>query len=229
MKSLTLENISAGYRNKTVLKNVNFSIAEGENLLIEGPNGTGKTTLLKTLAGILKPVSGRFQNSFSRIGYVPQIRNLDAMFPATVEECLRISLLTGFPERGITLLKKAAFCNGSQKSSNQRKIDEAVQITGLENKKNKPLRECSGGEFQRVLIARSLLHTPDLLILDEPMSFLDRTGKESLSQLLKTLKDKQHTTIVMTGHEEFDEGLFSSIVSVENGLIIKTSAHGNKI
>jgi len=229
MKNIVLKNLSAGYSGSAIIENINFTISQTESVLIEGPNGAGKTTLLKTIAGILNPVSGSLNSDFKSIGYVPQIRNIDDTFPASVEECLQMSFIPNYIERVKNLFFH--FLNQGKDpvlAEQKKQIEDSLSKIGMLHKRKTPLRDCSGGELQRVLIARALIHKPDLLILDEPMSFLDRTAKSSLIKFLKELHAKKGPALIMTVHDDIKDNLFNRKILVENRNVTEIKSRKRK-
>lgn len=181
---LIASDISYSYdHTSNVLAHVNFNLAQGQMLGIIGPNGGGKSTLLKIMVGLLPLQSG--QLSFNgkplpapeQVGYVPQVQSLNDSLPMRVSDFL--SLLPRRPQRG---------------------LEECLKRVGLEDKRHALMRELSGGQRQRALLARALRMSPSLLILDEPTSGLDSQGQDQLMQLLKSLQTEDKTTIVVVDH-----------------------------
>lgn len=165
--------------NKTVLHDVDFSIDEGEIVTVVGPNGSGKTTLLRTLIGALKPSDGTIWHAPGlRIGYVPQRLNINATLPITVR-------------RFLSLPKK-------RKSSD---IKQALESAGVSTLADRQMSALSGGQFQRVLLARALLEKPQLLILDEPTTGLDQPGSAAMYQQIEQIRSQYKCSVLMVSHE----------------------------
>lgn len=190
---ITCENISFSYEGKVALKDVNFSVEEGDYICVLGENGAGKSTLIKGLLKLLKPAEGKidFAEGFSSkfIGYLPQQQSVKKDFPASVWEVVlsgNTNALNGLP-----------FFNASHK---KRAMDslEKLGITGI---KNKSFRELSGGQQQRVLLARALCATKRLLILDEPASGLDPVATNELYSLIKKINEEDGITVIMVSHD----------------------------
>ena len=182
---LHLKNISFHYGEKPILQNISFDVMARDTLGILGPNGGGKSTLMKIIAGLLKPSSGdiffdSFFNVNKDLSYIPQSNDLNTIFPLKVTEFLTISLLN--------------------KKLTSDEINHALNLSGVAHKKDSLLQELSGGERQRVLIARSILESPKILLLDEPTKGLDGQGIDQLLKILKELKEKQNTAIIIIDH-----------------------------
>lgn len=182
------------------MQDINLTILEGDFLGIIGPNGGGKTTLLKTILGLIKPSSGRITYGDSStpnkpsFGYVPQFSRFDKNFPITVTEVVLTGRLTG---------KLGPFHRYLQADSEKvRLLLEELEIADLHKRQ---IGQLSGGQLQRVLIARALATEPEILLLDEPTASLDTHYKTELYALLKKLNQK--ITIVLITH---DIGLLSS-------------------
>ncbi len=177
-----------------VLENVNFSLGRGEALAIAGPNGAGKTTLLAAIAGLVRPSSGVvriFGHPPGRhlcLGYLPQRSQAEWNFPATV---LDVVLMGRVGRAG--LLRRFTL-------EDRRKAQEALHQVGLESLASRRIRELSGGEQQRMLIARALAQEAQILLLDEPLAGLDVPAQEGLLGLLKELAG-QGLTILVALHE----------------------------
>ena len=192
MSLIDIKNLSLGYDGNIVLKNVNLKIEENDFICVVGPNGSGKSTLIKGILGLIKPISGTitFNNLKQNfIGYMPQETKVDSNFPASV---LEIVLSGTLNKKKMSLFytkedKKLAIKN--------------LKILGIENLKNKHFSELSGGQRQKVLLARSLCATSKLLILDEPSNNLDSKSKKNLYDILKNLNKNYNITIIMITHD----------------------------
>jgi zinc transport system ATP-binding protein len=194
-----LKDVGFSYGKNSVLDGVTADIPEGDYLGIIGPNGGGKTTLLKILLGLIKPTKGTvtfFGQPIAsspyrpKIGYVPQrALSLGESFPATVEEVIR---------SGRTPLKSffAPFAAQDEKA-----IMRAVEATGVAYLLHRRMNNLSGGERQRVLIARALAAEPKVLILDEPTSAIDVQSQEAFYLFLKELRRKLKLTIIIVSHD----------------------------
>ena len=190
MSLIKAEKLSLYYGNHHIIDNLNFAVDAGDFLCIVGPNGSGKTTLLKALLSEIKPKSGKiiFDKSISPnfIGYMPQENHIDRNFPATAYEIIS----TGVLNRGLFI------------SSDSKKIIESnIKLLNIENIAKKNYSELSGGQRQKVLLARALCATQKLLILDEASNNLDYSSKQSFYKLLKKLNTEHELTIVMVTHD----------------------------
>lgn len=164
---------------REVLSDINLDVGRGEIVTLIGPNGAGKTTLVRILLGIEHPERGRIiKPASTRIGYVPQRFEVDSAIPMTVESFLSLG--------EHTTLKA---------------IKSALEETGAAKTINQQLSKLSGGETQRVLIARALLRKPNLLILDEPASGVDFTGEADLYDLIDRLRDKHNLGVLLVSHD----------------------------
>lgn len=192
MNQITVENVSLGYDSKIVVSGLNFFVEEKDYLCIVGENGSGKTTLMKTLLGLLKPVSGTIKFSGglqkNQIGYLPQQTEVQKDFPASVKEIV----LSGFQsECGLR-----PFYSKKEKNRAQ----EIMTTLGIENLMKKSYRELSGGQQQRVLLSRALCATKKMLLLDEPVTGLDPKVSNEMYELIKML-NTQGITIIMITHD----------------------------
>jgi len=185
---IEIENLNAGYDDKLVLKDVSLIISKGDFLGIIGPNGGGKTTLLKLILGLLKPKSGEIRYCQSdlkdKIGYMPQTNYIDKQFPILVKETIASGLIS---EKNLS------------KQETKVKVEETISQMGLEEIKNKPIGEISGGQLQRTLLARAIINQPELLILDEPNSYVDKRFEMYFYELLQEINKK--TSIVLVSHD----------------------------
>jgi zinc transport system ATP-binding protein len=203
--ALTFENVSFSYGSVPVLENVSFSVTERESVCIVGPNGGGKTTLVKLILGLLEPSAGIIRvfdtpphAARRRIGYMPQHLLYDPLFPVTVRDIVLMGRL-----KSGGLREFFGWPNGDDRYAAQ----EALRQVGMEDYSLRPFSSLSGGQRQRTLIARALASRPDLLLLDEPTSNVDTVIEAKLLDLLRELNE--HMTIMMVTH---DLGFVSDMV-----------------
>lgn len=199
-KLLEIKNLTAGYSSQVILNNINLSVFENDFIGIIGPNGGGKTTLLKCITGLLKPFSGEVifhQNTDNKgfIGYLPQINQFDKKFPISVLDVILSGLMS----------QKKLFSRYSaiEKAMAQQLLDQ-MHISHLAKK---PIGELSGGQMQRVFLCRALISEPQLLILDEPDTFVDNRFESELYDILAKLNER--LAIMVVSH---DIGIISSYV-----------------
>jgi len=180
MSSLvSLEGLKVRFGAETILSDVNLTIEPGEIVTIVGPNGSGKTTLLRTVLGATAPTAGRvIKKSGLRLGYVPQKLSMDSTLPITAR-------------RFLDLPKKL-----SQDSARR-----ALERTGAEKLASKQLKDLSGGQLQRVLLARALTGDPEILLLDEPTQGLDQPGSADFYQLIEDVRRDLGCAVLMVSHE----------------------------
>ncbi|MDR1880665.1 MAG: ABC transporter ATP-binding protein [Tannerellaceae bacterium] len=189
-----IEGITAGYGGKTVLRDVSVDVYEHDFLGIIGPNGGGKTTLLKVILGLLAPLSGsiRFYRegkaaSSLKMGYLPQMNQIDRRFPISVREVIASGLASEKP-----LFRPFG-------AEQNRRIDEVAGQMGLEELAARPVGELSGGQLQRVLLGRSIVSRPQVLILDEPNVFVDKRFESRFYQLLEEVN--RSCAIILVSHD----------------------------
>ena len=163
-----IHNLSVGYGQNLILQNVSLSIRQFDFIGVIGPNGGGKTTLLKALLGLLLPFSGEiiFDESMTegnshRIGYLPQINNIDRKFPVTVFDVVRSGLMS---RKRLT---------GRYSLEENDRANNLMNEMGIYNIRSKAIGELSGGQIQRALLCRALVNNPKLLVLDEPNTYVD--------------------------------------------------------
>ena len=179
MSLVQVEDLSVRYGARTALSRVSLRIEPSEIVTIVGPNGSGKTSLLRAIIGAIKPFQGRVvQASSLKIGYVPQKLHIDETLPITVSRFLK---LTG----GVTAAD----------------IDYALTQAGVPELEKAQLSQLSGGQFQRVLLARALIGKPDLLLLDEGTQGLDQRGSASFYQQIETVRQNTGCAVLMISHE----------------------------
>jgi zinc transport system ATP-binding protein len=193
-KLVEIKNITVAYEKKTVLRNISFALWENDFLGVIGPNGGGKTTLLKAILGLLKPLDGNiifFQNNQPvpalKFGYLPQINQIDKQFPISVFEVVTSGLMA--EKKGWRKFSK----------EQRRRINETLDIMGMREKAKCPVGELSGGELQRVLLGRAIVSRPDVLILDEPSTYVDSFFESRLYKLLEELNENM--AIILVSHD----------------------------
>lgn len=193
-KLIDISQVSAGYENKIVLKEISLTLWEGDFLGIIGPNGGGKTTLLKVILGLLQPTTGSirfYQNgqevSSLKTGYLPQLNYIDRKFPISVREVIASGLIS----------EKPLFRRFTQ--SQQDRVNEVIGQMGLEELSERPISDLSGGQLQRVLLGRSIVSRPQVLILDEPSSYVDKRFESLFYQLLEDIN--KESAVILVSHD----------------------------
>lgn len=193
--TIEIKSLSLNYGDIKVLENINLVVPENSFVSIVGPNGAGKTTLMKILLGLIKidsgevKIFGKSPNEVNPafIGYVPQIKTMDRSFPALAIELVISGITRRWPW----------FVKGDEKQ----KSLEALSLVKSENLANRTLSELSGGELQRVCLARSIVRNPKLVVLDEPATGIDAIGEADLYNLLEAYQEKSSATILMITHD----------------------------
>ena len=197
--AIAANNLSHSFGENLVLENISFQVPQRDFFIIIGPNGSGKTTLMKIISGILKPQNGRLEilnrpiDKYHRkslaqtIAFVPQM--LSADFPFTVFEMV---LMGRSPYLGML---------GLEQENDLKIANQAIAFTGLENLAHRKLDQLSGGEQQRVFIARAICQEPDIILLDEPTASLDLAYQVRIMDLMEQLKKEKGITVVMVSHD----------------------------
>lgn len=193
-KILELNSVDAGYNGKIVIRDVNMEIYEDDFIGVIGPNGGGKTTLLKVILGILKPMAGKVRYSslqeegnMKRIGYLPQLNMIDRRFPISAMEVVLSGLM---PKKGV--LKKYS-------RKDKQLASQMMERMGISHLKHKAIGELSGGQMQRVYLCRAIISTPKLLILDEPNTFVDNKFEGELYEQLREFNKQM--AIILVSHD----------------------------
>lgn len=189
-----MTHVTAAYDNKVVLHDISLTVWSKDFLGIIGPNGGGKTTLLKVMLGLLTPTSGSIcfykegkAVSKIRIGYLPQLNQIDRKFPISVREVIASGLASEKP-----------FFQSFNVTQRQQ-IERTIEKMELEQLAERPIGELSGGQLQRVLLGRSIVSHPQVLILDEPNSYVDKRFESHLYKLLEEIN--QESAIVLVSHD----------------------------
>lgn len=193
MEILKLNNLTLGYGQKKVIKNINVTINEGDYIYIIGDNGVGKSTFIKGLIGQIKPISGGiiFNKNIKRndIGYIPQLNTAMQNFPASVNEIV----LSGTLNNNIFNIRY----NKEAKSL----TDNVLKELNIYNLKNKCFKELSGGQQRKVLLARAMTSTSKILIMDEPTTGLDPKATQNFYELIKKLNNEKKITVIVVSHD----------------------------
>jgi len=193
--TIATNGLAVCYGEHDALRDVSFQVAAGRFVTILGPNGSGKTTLLKVLLGLEAPAAGTVRVlgqpprsvAAGAVGYVPQIKTFDRSFPAVAVELVLSALHQRWP-----------FGVGDDERT---QAVQALDQVGARHLADRALGELSGGELQRVYLARSIIQDPDLLLLDEPATGVDRAGAHDLYDLLDAYQERTNATVLMVTHD----------------------------
>ncbi len=192
---ITARNLSAGYGNQKFIENINLDIPISSYVAIVGPNGSGKTTFLKTLLGLRKNYTGELIINNKKpenvpsdwIGYVPQIKTLDRSFPALPIELVA----SGLKRNWVGIINK----------SDKEKAMEILTEVGADSYAYQSIEKLSGGQLQRVFLARSLVRKPKILLLDEPATGIDLVCELSINKLINDYNKNHNVTVIMVTHD----------------------------
>ena len=191
---IIIENLFFKYTGQTpyTLSGVNLLVPKDSYISIVGNNGCGKSTLLKLILGFLSPTTGTIQIKTNKIGYVPQRQEFNSAFPITVQEVI-------YSYGKLLHMKNINVC-------------EILSITQMQDFKNQLVGDLSGGQYQRMLIARSLMGTPDLLVLDEPSTGVDISSQKEIYKILRELNKNKKLTILSVEHNLYAATESSSMI-----------------
>lgn len=189
---MTLSDISLIRENRSILSNVNLTVDYGDFIAITGPNGGGKTTMLRIILGLIKPTTGNvcFYGKDGNVtplqvpGYLPQKNSIDSHFPITVREVVASGLLA---------------LNNFTESEKNEKIERTLQLIQLEDFAKRPIGRLSGGQVQRTLLGRAIVSEPSFLIMDEPLSYIDVHFEERLYEIMQEFAKR--TTVLLVSHQ----------------------------
>ena len=204
---LELKDVSFGYSNDLILENVNLSISKGQYIGIVGVNGSGKSTLLKLILGILKPTKGCIiKDKKTRIGYVNQTTMTEeGAFPATVYEIVSL----GLRKKPFSLITK----------EEKKAVDKILELFSLKALANSSIQSLSGGQAQKVKIAKVLISNPDIIVLDEPTTGIDEASESMLEEIIAHLHAMKKT-IILVSHNKNDFSMCDVIYKVHNRTIV---------
>lgn len=212
--SIHVENVSVFYGKKAALDKVTIEIPPGTQIAVVGPNGAGKSTLFKVLVGLIKPDSGSVKIHELPIGtfkacvaYVPQREEVDLHFPITVKE---VVMMGRYSHYGMM---------GKPDSQDYDAVSSAIEKLGIADITKNSLSELSGGQLQRVFLARAIAQEPHILIMDEPFNGVDVSTQEATFQLLSSLRDQNVTVLVSTHDLNMASDRFDSIILLNHKLI----------
>lgn len=186
---IALDNLSLGYDGSVVIEGVTLQIAAGDFLVIGGPNGGGKSTLLRGISGLIDPMAGSIDRGGTRFGYVPQHATVEQALPLTAIEMVELGASASVPWWKTLITPRASFHH------------QALQDCQAETFAKKPFHALSGGQRQRVLLARALASSPDCLLLDEPTAGVDRPTQHALAEMLGDLHRRSGRAVVLVTHE----------------------------
>jgi len=196
INAVETKNLSVSYNRNDAVNNISLTVKEGEFLNVVGPNGGGKTTFIKAVLGLIKPHSGSIKvlgDSIKKnrqfIGYVPQNAETEKNFPITVTQAVE----TAFLKSGLNPFKKIT-------ETEQNAASKYLKLLGIENLANRQINQLSGGEFQRLLIARALCRNPKLLFLDEPTANIDPYSANKIMEILEKI-NYEGCTVIMVSHD----------------------------
>lgn len=193
---VSCKNLSVGYSDRVLIKDINCTIDRNANIGLIGENGSGKTTFLKTLLGIIKPVSGDVEiDKDNTISYIPQIRETEDLLPFSVEEILEMGLSKQLKPWQSALPRF------------KDKFDSILERVSLTEYRKHLFKNLSGGQKQRIMLAQALISSPDAIILDEPTQGLDVFQRKNFMKLLKEIKQEKEFALILVSHifDDFKE------------------------
>lgn len=190
---IELKDVGLRYESEWIYRDVNIEVCRGDFMAVSGPNGGGKTTLLRIMLQLLKPTQGTVRyfdadGSPTRrlaIGYLPQKSAIDLRFPLTVERMVLSGLITGW---GMRMPQDAS-----------ERLPHVSELLGLKDFLHKPVGNLSGGQLQRALLARAIISRPEVVVLDEPLSYVDKHFEQQIYHIVADLA--KHSTIILVSHE----------------------------
>ena len=204
-KLLELKDLSVGYDGTMVLEKVSLDVYSGDFIGVIGPNGGGKTTLIKTILGLIKPDSGKLILHISKtnIGYLPQVNQIDKRFPISVIDVVRSGKANS-----------ALFSSFHKNNHEKEKAESLLEEMGIIHIRNKAIGELSGGQMQRVFLCRALMNEPQLLVLDEPSTYVDNSFEGELYLKLKELNEQM--AILLISHDVGTISFFVKTIACVN-------------
>lgn len=217
MKLIGIDDITVRFENKTILDHVSLNVEKGDFMAITGPNGGGKTTLLRVMLRLLRPSSGTVTyyadgivTKRLRIGYLPQKSNIDTRFPITVAEAIKSGQIRGL------------FHSRTLKDEDD--FERVVNLCGVKDFLDKTVGVLSGGQLQRTLLARALVSNPEVIVLDEPLSYVDKSFERQIYSMMEELA-KSHTIVLVSHEMSVIAGMANRHIIVDRGIHECTSHH----
>lgn len=215
---MKLTDVGMTFGNKKVLDGISLTFDRGDFVAMTGPNGGGKTTLLRIILKLLAPTAGKVEyldaqgveNPRLTIGYLPQKTSVDSRFPITVRDVVRLGLMG----------------SGCRREEEKRRVTAMLEQLGLEEKASSPIGMISGGQLQRTLLGRALISEPEVIVLDEPLSYLDKYFEHKLYDMLREVKEQRPlTTVLLVSHEMSEiAAMATRHIIIDHGLHICHSA-----
>lgn len=207
---IILENVYKQYDGDIILHDINLTLHRGDFMAVSGPNGGGKTTMLRIMLKLLKPTSGKviyrsgtLPDGKLKIGYLPQKSMIDTKFPITVKETVMSGMVKGF--------------FGRLPGDYKERYDETVALCGIQDILQRPVGVLSGGQLQRTLLARAIISRPEVLVLDEPLSYVDKQFEYQLYSIIEQIS--RTTTIVLVSHEmSVISGMANRHIIIDRGM-----------
>ncbi|MDG5815629.1 metal ABC transporter ATP-binding protein [Chitinispirillales bacterium ANBcel5] len=190
MDLLKFNNVTLGYGPHTILREINLKVRKGDFFGLVGPNGSGKSTLMKSMLGLVRPRHGSINwlSGVPKRGYVPQREQVDPLWPMRVRDLLRLTLCSA---------DSALFYNRKE----QVQVGKVMELTEIEHLRNQTLDTLSGGEMQRVLLARALIIEPDVLFLDEPTAAMDLVASQKFLSIITGIHHSRNVTVILVTHD----------------------------
>jgi len=227
--AICMNGVTVIYGDTVALWQVNLDVGIGDYIGIAGPNASGKTTLFKTILGLKKPVEGEVsvfgkpvqklsKKIKKKIAYVPQAHNIQQFFPASVKD---VVLMGRFALNSL---------GGRIKSEDQEIVEQELKFIGMWDQRKKPIGQLSGGQLQKVLIARALVKNPQILLLDEPTSNLDFKMTKEITDLITSLNKKRNFTILTINHNlDLLREDITRLVVINKKILYDGNPHNNEV
>lgn len=211
---LQLSGVSVAWDGRQVLSDVSLGVNRGDLIAITGPNGGGKTTLMRVVLGLVKPDSGTVGHPSGHltVGYLPQKNQIDSHFPVTVDEVIAQGLLS---------------TRGLSRSDIRDRLDAMLDLVELRAHRDKAIGTVSGGQLQRALLGRALIARPEMLVLDEPLSYLDKHFEQRVYDIVGDLRGK--ATILLVSHEMTTIAAMANRHLVVNTTVSECHAHHHAV